>query len=332
MVVGRRERDHLAQSQLRQHARVGRLETGRIAERTHSDDGALARHEPWHRLHRAERAWIGQRHRGPGEVVRRDLSGVDFADEVLVGQNERTEVERVRVLDARDEQRARPVLLFLVDGESKADVLVMDDAGLARSVGVGHEGGVERGHVVQRTHDGVADDVGEADLGPGGTGQLVVEDEPVDLEQASGHRAHARRRGHAQAGLHVGDDARRRSAQDGGLLASRSTHRDRGRSGGGGGRGRCGGRRRHAGSARSIGTGNRPVGRGRLTLGDGNRRRPIVGEELAPALADRVRIGQEAVVHVVDQPRIGAKRATCAAELGHGPTLPVEVGVGGQSG
>ena len=42
----------------------------------------------------------------------------------------------------------------------------------------------------------------------------------------------------------------------------------------------------------------------------GNGAGPVVGEELPPALADRVGIGQEAVVHVVDQPGVGAERAS----------------------
>ena len=58
--------------------------------------------------------------------------------------------------------------------------------------------------------------------------------------------------------------------------------------------------------------------------------RAVVGEELPPAVADRVGVGQEPVVHVVDQPRIGAEGASRAAELGHGPTLPAAVGSGGR--
>ena len=132
VVVGRGERDHLAQAELGQHARVGRLEPGRVPERADADDGALARHEPRHRLHRAERARVGQRHRRPGEVVGRDLVGVDLADQVLVGHHEGAEVERVGVLDARHQQGAAAVALLLVDREPEPHVLVMDDARLAR--------------------------------------------------------------------------------------------------------------------------------------------------------------------------------------------------------
>ena len=132
VVVGGGEGHHLAQAELGQHPRVGRLEPGRVAERADADDGALPGHEARHRLDGAERPGVGQRHRRPGEVVGGDLVRVDLADEVLVGQDEGAEVECVGVLDARHQQGAAAVALLLVDGQPEADVLVVDDAGLAR--------------------------------------------------------------------------------------------------------------------------------------------------------------------------------------------------------
>ena len=43
------------------------------------------------------------------------------------------------------------------------------------------------------------------------------------------------------------------------------------------------------------------------------RRTLVVGEELSPTLGDRIRIGEKSVVHVVNQPRVGPKRAMCGA-------------------
>ena len=216
----------------------------------------------------------------------------------------------------------RPVALLLVDGEAQPHVLVVDDARLPLAAAVGHEGRVQRGHVVQGADDRVPDDVGEADLGPRGPGQLVVQDQAVDLEEPGRHRPHAGRRGHRQAGLHVGHDPRGRAAQRGGLLGPR---RHDGRRGAGAAA---------AGTAAPVSGSS--VGRAArcrcLGLRGGNRGGPVVGEELPPAVADRVGIGQEAVVHVVDQPGIGAERASCTAELGHGSTLPAAIGSHGQSG
>ena len=329
VVVGGRECDHLAEAQLGQDAGVGRLETGGVAQCPDTDDGALPGHEARHGLHGAERPGVGQRDGRTGEVVRGDPVGVDLADEVLVGQHEGAEVEGVGILDARHEQRPAPVALLLVDRQTQPHMLVVDDTRLPLAVGVGHEGGVECGHIEQGAHHGVADDVRETHLRPSGPRQLIVQDETVDLEEPRRHGPHAGRRGDGQAGLHVGDDPRGRTAQRGGLLLSRRYRGCRSRGGG----------RRHGGSLR--GRSGRGLGRGRCAcrrrgLGLGLRRRdgsgPVVGEELPPALADRVRVGQEAVVHVVDQPGIGAERAPRTAELGHGPTLPATIGSHGQSG
>ena len=119
VVVGGGEGHDLAQAELGQHAGVGRLVAGRVPERADADDGALPGHEARHRLHGAERPRVGERHRRPGEVVGGDLVRVDLADQVLVGQHEGAEVERVGVLDARHQQRAAAVALLLVDGEAR---------------------------------------------------------------------------------------------------------------------------------------------------------------------------------------------------------------------
>ncbi len=275
VVVRRRERHDLAQAQLGEHTGVGSLEARRVPQRADADDGALSRHEPGHGLHGAERPGVGERHRRPGEVVGSDLVGVDLADELLVGEDEGAEVERVGVLDARDQQRARPVALLPVDREAEPDVLVVDDAGLAGAVGVRDEGGVQRRHVVQRAHDGVPDDVREADLGPRRPGQLVVQDEPVDLEQAGRHAAHARRGRHRQAGLHVGHDPRGRAPQQHGILASRHDGGSRSR---GGGRPAVYWHRGRRGCCRR----NRRGGRTWLRRRHGGR--AVVREELTPAL------------------------------------------------
>ena len=71
------------------------------------------------------------------------------------------------------------------------------------------------GHGVgDRPHDGVADEVGEADLAHPAAGAVAVDDLAVDLEQLGRDVAEARRRRHGEAALHVGGD-RRAGATDG---------------------------------------------------------------------------------------------------------------------
>ena len=178
VVVGRGERDHLADAELgqRRSGSVG-LEPGGVAERPDADDRPLAGHEPGHRLDGAERAGVGERHRGPGEVVGAGLARVDLADEVLVGEDERAEVERVGVLDAGHDQGARAVGLArrrrrAPGRRARGARRRACPCRRASSTKVA----LSAGTACRRLDDGVADEVGEADLGPGRAGQLVVED------------------------------------------------------------------------------------------------------------------------------------------------------------
>ena len=127
MVVGARERDDLADADLGERLRVGAFELDRVGDRADADDRALARHQARHRVHRADRARVGDRHRRAGEVVDRELVRARLADQLLVRGVERGEVERVRALDVRDEQRARAVVLLQVDREAEVHVRVPHD-------------------------------------------------------------------------------------------------------------------------------------------------------------------------------------------------------------
>ena len=106
----------------------------------------------------------------PAKSSARELVGADLADQVLVGvQNPRKSRVSAPLIRARAACGCRRLLD--VDGEPEADVLVADDRGLA--VVVGHEAEFMDRHLAQRPDDGVADQVGEADLaaaacGPGG--------------------------------------------------------------------------------------------------------------------------------------------------------------------
>ena len=84
------------------------------------------------------------------------------------------------------------------------------------AVGTGGVAVAHRRHGVgDRPHDGVADDVGEADLALPGARAVAVDDVAVDLEQLGRDVAEAGRRRHRQAALHVGGDRRRGALQDG---------------------------------------------------------------------------------------------------------------------
>jgi hypothetical protein len=70
VVVRGGDRHDLRDPEVGQRLGVGPLEGGRDVEPPDADDHALARHESGHRLDGADRAGVGERDGGAGEVVR----------------------------------------------------------------------------------------------------------------------------------------------------------------------------------------------------------------------------------------------------------------------
>ena len=175
-------------------------------------------------------------------------------DEGLVRVPEAGEVasggERLGALDARDEQRVRPVATLDVDREAEVHVLVTYDG---RLVVLDRNARVEVGEVGERAHDRVGDEVGEAHLAFAGACELVVEDLAVDLEQLGRDHPHRGGGGYPETRFHVLDRAHRSAAQDLGLVALEQ-HRPRAH-----GAGRAG-----AAGRRAVGCGGRPANDGPL--------------------------------------------------------------------
>ena len=335
VVVGARDRDDLADAERAEVGAVGALELGRVVDRADADDDALAGHQPGHALDGADGAGVGERDGGALEVLDGQLVGLDLADQLLVGGEEAGEVERVGVADDRHDERAAAVGLLDVDGEAHVDGVVLDEAGLA--VGAGDERVAHRRHGVgDRPHDGVADEVGEADLAHPAADAVAVDDLAVDLEQLGRDVAEAGRRRHGEAALHVGGDRRAGAADRAHLLVLAWPAPP-----GGSGRvpaARWRSRRRRCRSLRwSAWPGVALVARGglrrlarrcgRLVLdrrggGRGGRReggvgRAVVGEELAPGLAHRLRVLPELLVHLFDQPGVGPEPGTRRRRRAH---------------
>ena len=219
VVVGRRQRHDLADAEGAQGLWRAGLELDRVVESADADDGTLAAHQPRHRLGRAERAGVRDRHRSAGEVLDDELAGPRPADELLVGVDEAGEVQGVRVLDHRDDERARPVGTLEVDGEAETDVRAADDPGRAHPVGVFDVARVQRRDRADGTHDRPPDEVGEAHLGTRRLPQHLVEERAIRLEHLRRDRAHARRRRHREARHHVlGDPAARAPQERDGVL------------------------------------------------------------------------------------------------------------------
>ena len=88
VVIGRRQRDQLADTQLGDALLAGALELGGVFHRADTDDGALAGHQPRHRVHGADGAGVGQRNRHAGKVFGGELAVAGAAHDVFVGGDE----------------------------------------------------------------------------------------------------------------------------------------------------------------------------------------------------------------------------------------------------
>ena len=240
--------------------------------------------------------------------------------------------QALRPLDVGHEELALAALLD-VDGEAEGDGLWRDPLGVAFFVAA--EGVLHRGHLLERAHEGVGDEVRVAHLLAARSLLAAVDEPPVLGHQLDRHVADARGDGQREAGLHVVHDARGDALERGdlGALGERDLWR-------GGMRGRwrgraCGGRRRGRrrglwrGLCRGVGSLRRRSGSGRGSPARGpagwrhRRQRPLasagrggddlavaaaddhragveVGEELAPALAHGVRVAEVLRVEVFD--------------------------------
>ena len=147
-------------------------------------------------------------------------------------------------------------------------------------------------------HDGVADEVGEADLALPAAAAVAVDDLAVDLEQLGRDVAEAGRRRHRRgcAPCWRRSPRRRRGSarprRRRRALASPRVPAQR--------------RRRPVGAAAAGGADAAPARRRGAWRGAGMCRL-VVGEELLPRLADRARIGSELLVHLLDEPRVRAE-------------------------
>ena len=330
VVVGRGEGDDGPDAELGQAARGSAAwNSAGYAERAHADDRALAGHQPRHRLHRAERAGVGERDRGAGEVVgRRPCPCGPCAR----GPRRRARTPRKSSWSASrmtGTRRVRePSDLLEVDGEARgrrASWRTTPGVPLPSASGTKQE--LSAGTACERPHHREADEVGEARPCPprcatrcwfkigrltwsslaGTVRTLVAVGTPSDAAMFAAMRAAApeavtplcgRRRG-------GGGDLRGRRGADGRRRATAPVRR---RPVGGSPRGpsdspgpAAGRWRGGAGAARWWA----PC-RG-WDCGGGHAAGHVVGEELAPALAHRRRVAAVLLEHVVDQPGVRAE-------------------------
>ena len=106
VVVGRGERDDLADGVAVERLVARALPLGRVVEGADADDRALALHQARHGVHGADAAGVGQRDRRALEVLDGQLVVPGLLDHVLVGGPEVDEVHLLGRLDRGHDERA----------------------------------------------------------------------------------------------------------------------------------------------------------------------------------------------------------------------------------
>ena len=211
VVVGGGEEHRLADAEGGQALGGDAAEFRRVVGGTHADDEALADHEARHGGGGAQRARVRQRDGGALEVGGRQRRRAGARNEVLVGVDELGEGQGVGVVDDGDLQGVVALRVGHVDGQAEADVRELLDGGLAAFDRVAH---VEVGHLAQRLHQGVADEVREGDLAADGARQVRVDEGAVFDEELGRDLALGGGRGDGERGLHVLGGRARRGLED----------------------------------------------------------------------------------------------------------------------
>ena len=200
MVVGGGEEHRLADAECGQALGGDAAELRRIVGGADADDEALADHEAGHGGGCAQRAGVRQGDGRALEVGGRQRRRAGARNEVLVGVDELCEGEGVGVVDDGDLQGVVALRVGHVDGQAETDVRELLDGGLAAFDRVAH---VEVGHLAQRLHQGIADEVREGDLAADGARQVRVDEGAVFDEELGGDLALGGGRGDGERGLHV---------------------------------------------------------------------------------------------------------------------------------
>ena len=309
VVVGRCQRDNLADAEFGDALLAGALELRRQFHRADANDGALACHQSRHRVHGADGPRVGQRDGDAGEILGGELAVSGATHDVLVGRDELTESHCLATLDGGDDQGAFPVFAGQVDRQAQICVPRGDRVGLAVDLG---EVAVHVGELLDCLDDRVPEQVGKGDLAAAGALEMVVGDDPVIDHQFRRDRPNAGGGRDLQRDVHVLHYGGRGPAQHlrvgaGGFRRYSGRGNSRGDGGSGGRHGDGGSGGRLGGGGRGGGGG----GRGRLRVTVCGRVAggvwAVSGEELVPTLVDGGGVFAEFAVHLLDQPLVLAE-------------------------
>ena len=161
MVVGRGERRHLGDTQLRYSSGRVALVGGGIVNRSNPEDHALARHEASDGVIGAKATRVRQGGGNPLEIVDGQLISAPLSDDLLVSSPEIKEVHLLGALDSRHNQLARSIRGNDVDGHAEVDLMVFDEVRFTVNLGICI---VHGGHRFEGLDHGISQDMGEGNL------------------------------------------------------------------------------------------------------------------------------------------------------------------------
>ena len=211
VVVGGGEEHRLADAECGQALGGDAAELRRVVGGADADDEALADHEARHGRGGTERARVRQGDGRALEVSGRQRGRAGARHQVLVSVDELGEGEGVGVVDDGDLQGVVALRVGHVNGQAETDVRELLDGRLAALDRVAH---VQVGHLAQRLHQGVADEVGKGDLAADGARQVRVDEGAVFDEELGWDLALGGGRRDGERGLHVLGGRARRGLED----------------------------------------------------------------------------------------------------------------------
>ena len=128
----------------------------RIADCSRSNNGALARHQPWHGAHRAHRSRIGERNSGAFKILDRELIASGARHDIVERFHIPREIQLSGCFNVRHLERTGTVFARHVHRDTDVDLVVRHPEPLAVDLRVGM---IESWIALNGFDDGPADDV-----------------------------------------------------------------------------------------------------------------------------------------------------------------------------
>ena len=166
-----------------------------------ADDAGLALHQTRHRMLGADTAGVRERDSVPGIVIGSELPFAGPANDIFITCEELGETKGLSSLDSWNHEASGAIGFRDIDRDAEVDVSGVDRNRLAIDFVVGD---VLTGKLLESLDHGPRNEVGERDLAPAGSAQVVVNHDAVIDHQLRRNGPDAGGGGDLEALVHVG--------------------------------------------------------------------------------------------------------------------------------